>query len=114
MFPGITERYSVNRKALGTKTTHLASILDAKRSTYSIDGQLAQNVQRLVTDSVATLAAITMNDTGEETTGLQIDMRAMHEKITWANIDPPKLGTPVLDSLYRMMLHVEAEMIPPQ
>jgi hypothetical protein len=38
----------------------------------------------------------------------------MHQKITWANVDPPKLATPMLDSLYHMMLRVEAEMIPPQ
>ncbi len=111
---GITERYAVDQSALGTKTIALGTDSDAKRSTYSIDRQLADNVHRLVTDSLASFAAITLNDTGEMTTGLQIDARTMHEKITWANIDPPKLGTPVLDSLYRLMLRVEAEMIPQQ
>jgi len=111
---GITERYAVDQDAIGTKTIALGTDSEAKRSTYSIDRQLAQNVRRLVTDSLASLAAITMNDTGEVTTGLQIDAGTMHEKITWENVDPPKLATPVLDSLYRMMLHVEEEMIPPQ
>ena len=109
---GITERYSVNQDALGTKTIALGTDSDAKRSTYSIDRQLARRVQRLVTDSLASLTAIKLNDTGEVTTGLQIDTRNVHQKIIWANIDPPTFATPAFDSLYRMLLQVEAEMIP--
>jgi hypothetical protein len=109
---GITERYSVNQDALGTKTIALGTDSDAKRSTYSIDRQLARRVQRLVTDSSASLAAISINDTGGVTTGLQVDTRSIHQKITWVNIDPPQHVTPAFDSLYRMMLQVEAEMIP--
>jgi hypothetical protein len=111
---GITERYSVDQAALGTKIKALGTDSDAKRTTYSIDRQLAQNVRGLVTDSLTSLMAITLNDTGEVTTGLQIDTHNTHQKITWANVDPPKLPTPIIDSLYHQMLRVEAEMIPPQ
>ncbi len=113
---GITERYAVDQGALGTKTVTLGSDSSAvsKRTTYSIDRQLTQSVHGLVTDSLAPLLAIKMDDTGEVTTGLQIDAGNSHQKISWADVDPPKLGTPVLDSLYHIMLHVEAEMIPSQ
>jgi hypothetical protein len=111
---GITERYSVNQDALGTKIMALGTDSDAKRTTYSIDRQLALNVHTLVTDSLASLEAIQLNDTGEVTTGLQIDTHNSHQKIMWANVDPPKLATPIVDSLYHTMLRVEAEMIPPQ
>jgi hypothetical protein len=111
---GITERYSVNQDALGTKSIALGPDSDAKRSSYPIDRQLALNVHKLVADSLASIAAIKLNDTGEVTTGLQIDSRNTHQEISWANVDPPKLATPVLDSLYHIMLRVEAEMIPLQ
>jgi hypothetical protein len=113
---GITERYSVDQSALGTKTVTLGSDSSAvsNRTTHSIDRQLTQSVRGLVTDSIASLLAIKMSDTGEVTTGIQFDAGNNHQKITWADVDPPKLGTPVLDSLYHIMLHVEAEMILPQ
>jgi hypothetical protein len=113
---GITERYAVDQNAFGTKTVTLGSDSNAvsKRTTYSIDRQLTQSVRGLVTDSLSTFLAIKMSDTGEVTTGLQIDAGNNHEKITWADVDPPKLGTPVLDRLYHIMLHVEADMISPQ
>jgi hypothetical protein len=111
---GITERYSVDQDGNGMKTIRLSTDSDSKPTTYSIDKQLTLRVQTLVTDSLASLTAINMNDTGEVTTGLQIDARNTHKSIMWANVDPAKPVPAVLDSLYRIMLRVEAQMIAPK
>jgi hypothetical protein len=111
---GITERYSVNQDGIGMKSVLLSMDSDSKPAMYSIDKQLAFRVHSLITGSLASFSAINMNDTGEMTTGLQIDARNTHKTITWLNVDPPKRVTPALDSLYRIMLRVEAEMIPPK
>jgi hypothetical protein len=111
---GISERYSINQDNRGVRSISLGDDSDAKRSNYTIDGQLTSRVHALVVDSLASLSAIKMRDTGELTTGLQIDARNVHMEISWANIDPPDSATPLLDSLYRTMLLVEAKMIPPR
>jgi hypothetical protein len=111
---GITERYSVNQDGLGTKIIALSADSESKRSTYSIDHQLTLKVRTFVKDSLAFLVPIPMRDTGEMTTGLQIDEKNVHREIMWAKVDPPKLASSALDSLYHIMLRVEAEMTSPQ
>jgi hypothetical protein len=108
---GVTERYAVNQDAIGTKTITLPADTDFIRSTYTIDPKLVAKIHVLITDSLASLAALELHDTGELTTGLHIDTRNTHKEISWANVDPPKLATPLLDSLYHIMLRAEAEMI---
>lgn len=111
---GITERYTVNQNALGTKTVTLPSDSEPKPTTYTIDSKLVADLRGLLTDSLATIAALNVHDTGALTTGLQIDKRDIHKTITWVSVDPPELPTPVLDSLYHLMLHVESEMAIPK
>ncbi len=108
---GVTERYAVNEDALGTKTIALPADSDSKPATFAIDPKLVANIHVLIMDSLASLAAIDLHDSSELTTGIDIDARNTHKEISWANVDPPKLTTPVLDSLYHIMLRVEAEMI---
>ncbi len=111
---GISERYSIDQDNHGIRSIALGDDSDAKRSSYTIDGQLTSRVHTLAVDSLVSLSAIKMRDTSELTTGLLIDARNAHVEISWANIDPPDSASPLLDSLYRTMLLVEAKMIPPR
>ncbi len=107
---GITERYAVNQDAVGTKSIALGTDSDAKRSTYAIDPQLMLRVRALAVDSFPLLSAITLHDTGEVTTGIEIDAHHSHVEIMWAKVDPPRNEPSVLDSFYQLMLRVEGRM----
>ncbi len=111
---GVTERYSVNQNAIGTKSILLGADTAANRSTHLVDRQLILQVRNLVLDSLTSLSSILMRDSGVVTTGIQIDALHSHIAITWPKVDPPINAPPLLDSLYNLMLRVESKMITPQ
>ncbi|HET6401421.1 MAG TPA: hypothetical protein VFH95_08490 [Candidatus Kapabacteria bacterium] len=107
---GISERYGVDQNGLGTKTVIALADSDSKRRTCAIDPALAAEVRRFVTDSLAPLSAIQLHDTSSAISGVQIVAGGEQREIAWANVDPPELSTPALDSLYHLMLRVETQM----
>ncbi|HEY3875328.1 MAG TPA: hypothetical protein VGM92_07610 [Candidatus Kapabacteria bacterium] len=107
---GITERYSVDSKALGTKTVILPSDTNGLRSTHGIDHEIVQSIEAILRDSLSKIEQIPLHGTGSMTTGLTIDSRDTHTEISWPDIDPPKLETGAIDSLYHLMLRAEDEM----
>ena len=107
----ITERYSVNQDGVGTKLVKIPLDSESKQWTYSVDPKLLAELRGIMTDSIQSLSKIELHGTGELTSGITIDEEKTHNEITWANVDPPKMGVPAFDSLYSIMLRVESNMI---
>jgi hypothetical protein len=108
---GIREQYSLDQDGIGTKTIGLTTDSESAHSNYHIDPSFTLRVRTLITDSIGSLKRVASQDTGEMTTSLQINTKNIHKEITWANVDPPEKASPAVDSLYHIMLHIEAEMI---
>ena len=107
------ERYAVDQDGVGTKTVEMP--IDSETiKTYKIDKVLVSKIGTLLHDSTKSLLAVELNSRGNEmTSGITIDEKNVHHEMTWADVDPPILNTPVLDSLYHLMLVARQQMTSP-
>jgi hypothetical protein len=112
-FSGIEERYAVRQDGTGTKTVRMPVDSESRTKTYEVDKRLVDEIGSLLRDSTKSLLAIKLNGKGEMTTGITIEEKNVHHEMAWANVDPPILGTLVLDSLYHLMLDARQQMMSP-
>lgn len=107
---GISERYSVDSKGNGTKTLVIPPDTSGIRTNHAIDPAIVEHLTHILHDSVTALNNLTHQGMGTVISGLDIETSDLKKELTWENIDPPKLSTGVVDSLYQLMLHAELEM----